>query len=138
MDKSGVEWGRDGTSRLNKYGLPAGYYNLFYLPPHSPISLIVMTVISGEENIIEVGDNTTLHCNVSGIDDLDNLTENYVWRRDSTIIPGKMESSLMLDLLTTGNSGNYTCTVTISHNFLSNNITVTSTTGYSITVSSKH
>ena len=58
-----------------------------------------------------------------------------MWRRDGGIIQGKMESSLMLNSLATGDSGSYTCTVTINHNLLSTPITVTSTTGYSITVS---
>ena len=92
--------------------------------------------VTGNGNNFVVNESITLTCFVSGADTLDNHTEMYVWRRDSDIIPGQVGSSLMFGSLTTNDSGNYTCTVTINDRFLSSPINATSA-AYSITVSSK-
>ena len=76
-------------------------------------------MVSGGGNDFAVEDSTTLNCVVSGADILDSPTVNYVWRRENNIIQGEVESSLMLDPLTTNDIGSYTCSVSISHNLLS-------------------
>ena len=92
-----------------------------------------MAEIIGNGNSFMAGDSTTLNCIVSGADILDSPTESHVWRRNGTIISGQVRSSLMFVTLTTGDSGSYTCRVTINHNLLSSPISVTSE-GFSVCV----
>ena len=82
--------------------------------------------VAGSGIHFAVNDRTVLNCTVIGTNTLDSPSLDYVWRRNSTNLMEQMKSSLMLDSLTTEDSGSYACTVIINDTLLSAPITVTS------------
>ena len=87
----------------------------------------ITVTVTGTEGVFEVGESTSLSCDVSGTDNLVGPTLTYMWQRNGEILMSQEDSSLMLTDLTTSDSGSYTCVVTVSDNLLITPITSTST-----------
>ena len=81
----------------------------------------------------------TLTCNVSGADNL-NPTITYQWTRNdgSTQTPvGTNSNTLTLSPLRLSDAGDYNCSVTVSSNFLNNNIITSSNNTESVMIQSE-
>ena len=81
----------------------------------------ITVTVSGDGGDFEVGESTSLSCDVSGTDNLAGPTLTYMWLRDGVIIPSAVEATLILGPLRTSDSGSYLCRVTVSDNFLITN-----------------
>ena len=81
----------------------------------------------------------TLTCDVSGADNL-NPTITYQWTRNdgSTQTPvGTNSNTLTLSPLRLSDAGDYNCSVTVSSNFLNNNIITSSNNTQSVMIQSE-
>ena len=93
------------------------YSHWFKYSSSDPTITSTVSVTGGGGNF-EVGENTSLSCDVSGTDNLVDPTLTYLWLRDNITIPDMVEATLMLDPLRTIDSGSYSCRVTVSDVFL--------------------
>ena len=96
-------------------------YTCTYVPP---TGLTITATVTGGGGSFEVGESTSLSCDVTGAENLAGPTLTYMWLRDGETLTGQEDS--MLTDLTTSDSGSYTCVVTVSDDLLITPITSTS------------